>query len=65
MKTGIIDLNGRVTTIAGRGAKGHGDGELTTATFNHPAGLALNSAETVLYVSDQGNNLIRKITLPK
>ncbi|MDQ0640215.1 sugar lactone lactonase YvrE [Pedobacter sp. W3I1] len=60
-----ISSTGMVTTLAGSGIKGHSDGAALTATFNHPAGLALSPDQTILYVSDQGNNLIRKITLGK
>lgn len=60
-----ISSAGMVTTLAGAGTKGHADGAASTATFNHPAGLALSPDQTILYVADQGNNLIRKITLGK
>ena len=52
-------------TLAGGGAAndtihGHADGTGVAATFYHPAGLALDESGN-LYVSDYGNNLIRKI----
>ncbi|MGQ7855790.1 hypothetical protein ACUN24_16270 [Pedobacter sp. WC2501] len=60
-----ISSTGMVTTLAVPGIKGHAGGAALTATFNHPAGLALSPDQTILYVSDQGNNFIRKITLGK
>jgi serine/threonine protein kinase, bacterial len=52
-------------TLAGGGAAndtvhGHADGTGVAATFYHPAGLALDWIGN-LYVSDYGNNLIRRI----
>jgi DNA-binding beta-propeller fold protein YncE len=60
-----ISNSGMVTTLAGSGIKGHANGSALSASFNHPAGLALSPDETVLYVADQGNDLIRKIILGK
>lgn len=56
-----ISTAGVVTTIAGNGSKGKTDGAGTAATFNQPFGIAIDRAGN-LYVSDSGNNLIRKIT---
>ena len=50
-----------VTTFAGSGARGFGDGPGRTATFNRPVGVAVDAADTV-YVADQGNDLSRKMT---
>lgn len=52
-----------VTTIAGSGATGTADGNGTAATFNRPAGLALDETQGFLYVADYANNRIRKIAL--
>ena len=52
---------GMVSTYAGTGSHGKTDGSLTTASFNHPAGLAFDSQGN-LFVVDQGNHNIRKIT---
>src|SRR3569833_1671788 len=50
---------GIVTEFAGNGIAGHDDGQ--NATFNSPAGIAIDK-DGNLYVSDSGNNLVRKIT---
>jgi sugar lactone lactonase YvrE len=52
---------GVVTTFAGSGAQGSADGTGTAASFNGPAGLAVDSGGNV-YVADYANNKIRKIT---
>lgn len=53
---------GEVSTFAGlAGTSGAADGQGATARFNAPAGLAVDASET-LFVSDYGNNTIRKIT---
>ncbi|HSU54636.1 MAG TPA: hypothetical protein VLT36_11310 [Candidatus Dormibacteraeota bacterium] len=50
-----------VTTIAGQTLPGSADGTNTSARFNGPAAIAVDSA-TNLYVADFGNNTIRKIS---
>lgn len=53
---------GTVQTIAGQaGASGSQDGVGSAARFNYPAGLALDTGGN-LYVVDNGNHVIRKIT---
>jgi sugar lactone lactonase YvrE len=56
-----ITNTGIVSTIAGSGAKSFGDGTGVAASFNLPVGIAVDANEN-LYVVDQGNNRIRKIT---
>jgi YD repeat-containing protein len=55
-----IDSSGTVITIAGSTA-GNDDGDGATAKFDSPWDLIID-ADGNLYVSDQRNNLIRKIT---
>ena len=51
-----------VTTFAG-GNLGSTDGTGTAARFRSPAGITIDGSGN-LYVSDQGNNTIRRITTP-
>lgn len=55
-----IAPNGRVSTLAGNGERGHHDGLGRKARFNHPTGLALAPGGE-LYVVDQGNRALRCI----
>ena len=52
---------GKVSTIAGNGAKGADDGVGQAATFNNPADVAVDASGDI-YVVDSDNNLIRKIS---
>lgn len=56
-----ITPGGVVSTLAGSGTAGAVDSTGTAASFNGPAGLAVDAAGNV-YVADANNNLIRKIT---
>jgi len=56
-----ITPGGAVTTFAGSGGKGSGDATGVQASFNTPAGIAIDAAGN-LYISDENNNIIRKIT---
>lgn len=56
-----IAPNGMVTTVAGRPqSSGGADGPGSSARFNRPSGVAVDSAGT-LYVADEGNHTIRRI----
>jgi hypothetical protein len=52
---------GVVSTLAGSGTRGAADGPGSGASFNYPTGVAVDGAGNV-YVADQGNNKIRKVT---
>jgi len=56
-----ITPNGFVSTLAGTGMQGSINATGTLASFNGPAGIALD-AQGNLYIADAGNNLIRKMT---
>ncbi|MCL1995938.1 MAG: hypothetical protein FWG63_07020 [Defluviitaleaceae bacterium] len=57
----VISPSGTITTVAGTiGQYGHEDGY--QATFNYPMGIAL--LDSYLFVSDTGNNTIRRVYLP-
>ncbi len=57
-----IDTAGNVTTVAGTiGNYAYQDGNASSALFDFPTGLAIDTAGNV-YVADYGNNAIRKIS---
>ncbi len=56
-----VTSSGVVSTIAGNGYSGYADGMGSAAQFYSPTGIAVDSEGNV-YVADQGNHRIRKIT---
>ena len=56
-----IAPNGNVTSYAGTGTEGFGDGPIGTATFSNPSAIAIDASNT-LYVYELGRKTIRKIT---
>jgi sugar lactone lactonase YvrE len=52
---------GNVSTLAGSGTQGSADGPGTAASFNNPSGVAVDANGNV-YVADQDNDEVRKIT---
>jgi len=58
-----VDASGTITTVAGDGtAAFNGDGIIaTSAEISNPTGVALDSSGN-LYIADQGNNRIRKVS---
>ncbi|MBD1393452.1 NHL domain-containing protein [Mucilaginibacter glaciei] len=52
---------GLVSTFAGDGTAGYRDGNGTAARLNHPTALVFDPAG-IMFVVDQGNQLIRRIT---
>jgi sugar lactone lactonase YvrE len=59
-----VDTSGVISTMAGNGTKGYtGDGgPATKAELNTPNGIALDGSGN-LYISERGNNVIRKVSV--
>ena len=58
----VIAADGMIVAVAGvAGVTGNNNGPVSTATLNSPLGVAVNSAGTLVYVADEGNNLIRGV----
>ena len=55
-----VDVSGVITTVAGGGTSGLGDGGPATNAGLGPAGVALDAAGN-LYIADLGNDRIRKV----
>jgi trimeric autotransporter adhesin len=61
----VTAATGTITTVAGNGTTGYmGDtGQATGAELDKPFGLAVNTAGTLLYIADSGNNVVRQVNL--
>ena len=57
-----VDASGRITTVAGTGARGFGGdgGPAVAARLNGPTGIAVDS-EGALYIADRENQRIRRV----
>lgn len=56
------NLKGEVTLLAGSGKPGSTNGDITTASFNNPCGMALLDPKTLL-IADAGSAKIRSLNL--
>lgn len=56
-----ISAEGMVTTVAGLDAPGFNDGNASTAAFDTPSGITVDSLDNI-FVADTGNSVVRKIT---
>ena len=65
--TGLVNGTPNIITVAGvqtlDSPSYSGDGGAATSTYLNPVGVAVNSAGTVLYVSDDSNGGVRKVDL--
>lgn len=59
-----ITPTGVVSTYAGLGYSGTTDGDVSVATFGVITGIAINTAQNILYIVDHFNNRIREILPP-
>ncbi len=61
----VSAATGDINTVAGNGSAGYtGDnGQATSATLKGFSGIAVNSAGTLLYIGDSGNNVVRMVNL--
>jgi sugar lactone lactonase YvrE len=60
----IVVATGAVTTVAGTaGSFSFANGTGAAALLSGPIGLALNTTNTILYVADNGNHLVRQLVL--
>ncbi len=57
----VISTAGNVSTLAGTGSPGFFDGPDDSARFRSPSGIAVDAARNV-YITDFGNNAVRKYT---
>jgi len=60
-----VDASGTITTFAGDGGQGRGPDNVvaTASSLYYPAGVAVDSTGTNVYIADWQNYLIRKVTI--
>jgi hypothetical protein len=58
-----VTTGGVVTALAGSGSAGDVDGTGTSAQFNWPEGITIDSTDTYLYIADTLNSVIRQVTI--
>jgi len=56
-----IDTAGNVITLAGSGSPGFTDGQGSGAQFTYPGDILFNAADGYFYITDSGNNAIRRM----
>ena len=56
----LITPDGQVSTVAGKGTPGYGDGDRNTALFDTPCGVVVAN-DGALIVADTGNDRLRRI----
>ncbi|RXE55481.1 hypothetical protein ABH15_12195 [Methanoculleus taiwanensis] len=59
----LVRPDGKILEAIGSGKPGRRDGSFEEAAFYMPQGLAYDGRESVLYVADTGNHLIRRVSL--
>jgi YVTN family beta-propeller protein len=57
----LVTLAGVASTLSGSGAPGFQDGDIDTAMFRQPQGIAI-ADDGDIFISEPGNNRIRRIT---
>lgn len=59
----VTDLGGRVHQLIGHGSPGLADGDVESARFYRPQGMALDADAGILYVADSENHAVRAVDL--
>ena len=59
-----VNADGKISTVAGTGVRGFGgdNGPASDAQLSSPSGVAIGP-DGALYISDSGNNRIRRVEL--
>lgn len=59
------DFNNTFEHFIGTGKEGFRDGEINSAQFSFPGGMAFHPLDSMLYIADTGNDVIRRYDLKK